>query len=248
MVIDNFNEENVGTYICKANNNKGEASKNVPISIKIAPTVTVVPDKLTLKAGEKGFLKCNISGTHGDFKIRWIDESAIEKISVNFTYFDKSFNLKFFFMQHNDRYEFNTTRHHHNQRISCEVVDGDFTVTSYSTITVQYGPEFDAGVNDGVISKKVKHGSDSKLDCESHENPKATAEWFFNKVALNHNEKSWKILNMKSSKAGLYHCLIQNSVGNATKYFNVIETANSKFITIKPFIEDVHGTISFSIS
>lgn len=83
MEIKNFNLANVGKYVCKTQNDLGEASKEVSISIKLAPTVKLVPDKMTLQAGKTGTFECNVNGAEGDFMITWKDEFGVEKRNVS---------------------------------------------------------------------------------------------------------------------------------------------------------------------
>jgi hypothetical protein len=60
----------------------GEASKEVSISIKLAPIVRVVPNKLKLTNGETGLLECVVEGNYGDFKISWKDEFEVLGVKV----------------------------------------------------------------------------------------------------------------------------------------------------------------------
>lgn len=94
-------------------------------------------------------------------------------------------------------------------------------------MTVEYAPDFKKGTNGGTIPRRIIHGDKSTLSCETHENPEATAKWFFyklnskTKTSLDSRSKSLTLQNMNSFKRGIYECLIQNSIGNATKYFKV---------------------------
>lgn len=71
LAINNFNLENVGKYICKTSNSLGETSKEVSITIKLAPKVEVLPHELRLTEGTTGSFQCSVSGTQGDFLISW---------------------------------------------------------------------------------------------------------------------------------------------------------------------------------
>jgi hypothetical protein len=83
-MIDNFDAANVGKYVCKAENSLGSDSKEVFVSMKPDMTVKVVPDQLTLRAGEIGSLECVVDGNIDDYQIRWKDafESDAEEVSV----------------------------------------------------------------------------------------------------------------------------------------------------------------------
>jgi hypothetical protein len=54
----------------------------VAITIRIAPSVKVVPNEVTLRDGEKGTLECVVQGNYGDFKVLWKDEWDIHAIKV----------------------------------------------------------------------------------------------------------------------------------------------------------------------
>ena len=73
--MENFDTKNVGKYFCKGENSLGAVSQNVSVTIRLAPTVKVVPDKLTVRNGEQGSLSCVVEGNYGDFSILWKDDS-----------------------------------------------------------------------------------------------------------------------------------------------------------------------------
>lgn len=87
---------------------------------------------------------------------------------------------------------------------------------------------FDKDKNESVVEKKIKHGGKMNLNCESDENPEATANWFFGSKSqydvkhFDNSLKTWILEDMKISMKGFYKCVIENSVGKATKYFTVI--------------------------
>lgn len=85
MIVENFGVSNVGMYLCKASNSLGEASANVSISIRLAPTVKVIPNRLTLNDGETGALNCIVEGNYGEYTISWKDAHDIFAIKVNFS-------------------------------------------------------------------------------------------------------------------------------------------------------------------
>lgn len=64
----------MGKYSCIAQNALGEASKDVSVSIILAPTVKVEPKSLDLKNGETASLECIIGKTRGHFEILWKDD------------------------------------------------------------------------------------------------------------------------------------------------------------------------------
>jgi hypothetical protein len=82
LIVEKFDTKNVGKYICKAENSLGAVSKEVSISIRLAPTVKVVPEKVTIKDGETGSLECVVEGNHGDYKIQWKDDYDILSVKV----------------------------------------------------------------------------------------------------------------------------------------------------------------------
>lgn len=73
-VIESYSAENVGKYTCTAENDIGTDRKDVSLSIKVAPTVSVEPRMLHLKSGEKGTIKCHTKNVVGAYKIYWINE------------------------------------------------------------------------------------------------------------------------------------------------------------------------------
>ena len=64
-------------YFCKGENSLGAVTKNVSITIRLAPTVKVVPDKLTVRSGETESLSCIVEGNYGDFSVLWKDEFSV---------------------------------------------------------------------------------------------------------------------------------------------------------------------------
>lgn len=88
LIVENFDTKNVGTYLCKAENSLGSASKNVSVTITLAPKVKVVPDKMAIKKGDAGSLECVVEGNHGDFKILWKDEFDILAVKVRECFID----------------------------------------------------------------------------------------------------------------------------------------------------------------
>lgn len=102
-------------------------------------------------------------------------------------------------------------------------------------MTVEYAPDFKKSINGATIKRRIKHGTDFTLNCESNENPEATAKWSFSrtatmrdKIVIGNDAKSLKVTDMNYSKQGLYQCFIKNSVGHAIKYFNVIDYPQGK--------------------
>lgn len=85
--IKKFDVKNVGKYACEASNSLGRESKNVSVTIKLAPTVKVVPDYLNMKEGDTGSLNCVVEGNYSEVKILWKDEFDVlgVKVSKNFT-------------------------------------------------------------------------------------------------------------------------------------------------------------------
>lgn len=63
----------------------GEVSSNVSVSIKMAPTVKVVPDKLNIKNGDRGSLRCVVEGNYGSYSIAWKDVNDVlaDKVNIN---------------------------------------------------------------------------------------------------------------------------------------------------------------------
>lgn len=75
ILIEKFNVEHVGKYICKAQNKLGEAVQEVTITIKLAPVVKVEPKQLTLQDGSIGTLKCTVTGAEAGYKFLWKDDA-----------------------------------------------------------------------------------------------------------------------------------------------------------------------------
>lgn len=84
MMIENFSPENVGKYICKAENDIGSDAKDVAVNIKLAPTVTVDPSTINIESGTTGSLKCIVNNADGEFKIVWINEHGLRVENVMF--------------------------------------------------------------------------------------------------------------------------------------------------------------------
>jgi hypothetical protein len=83
-MIENFDAANVGKYVCQAENSLGSDSKEVFVTMKPDMTVKVVPDQLTVRAGEVGSLECVIDANIDDYQIRWRDafDGDAEKVRV----------------------------------------------------------------------------------------------------------------------------------------------------------------------
>jgi hypothetical protein len=102
-------------------------------------------------------------------------------------------------------------------------------------ITVEYPPEFFYGVNGSVERERITHGESGVLNCNSHENEKASVEWLFSttarspKTKLDSDSKLFNITNMKESDVGYYQCIVSNSLGSVTKYFIVNQIAKGEF-------------------
>lgn len=108
-------------------------------------------------------------------------------------------------------------------------------MSDYSLVTVEYAPDLLKGTNASVTKRRIKHGSDFKLNCESNENPEVTtAKWYFGAKSFKDMKpltNELKILSyqmMNSSMQGFYQCIVTNSVGSSTRYFTVIRLPNSK--------------------
>jgi hypothetical protein len=71
MVIKSFDTEHVGKYTCKADNSLGSVSKEVTVGIKLAPIVTISPQQLEVKEGEKVSVGCSVKDFEGNYTIRW---------------------------------------------------------------------------------------------------------------------------------------------------------------------------------
>jgi hypothetical protein len=82
LIVEKFDLKNVGKYICKAENSLGAVSKEVSITIRLAPTVKVVPEILSIRDGDTGSLECVVEGNHGDYKVLWKDDHDILSIKV----------------------------------------------------------------------------------------------------------------------------------------------------------------------
>jgi Immunoglobulin I-set domain len=99
---------------------------------------------------------------------------------------------------------------------------------------VEYKPEFFLGTNRQTIKKKVKHGTDFELNCDSHENLNGTVKWTYsvdgkkNKRQLDNDAKILSLHKMNSSMDGIYECVISNSVGSSSKFFAVKNSPHGK--------------------
>lgn len=49
----------------------GEVSKEIPILIRLAPTVQISPKELIVEAGKTATFECAVEGTKGEFNIVW---------------------------------------------------------------------------------------------------------------------------------------------------------------------------------
>lgn len=83
FVIKKFDVGYVGNYLCEAKNDLGRDSKNVSLTINLAPVVKVFPDKLTVKKDEIGTLQCMVEGNRGEFKTLWMDEFGLSSVKVS---------------------------------------------------------------------------------------------------------------------------------------------------------------------
>jgi hypothetical protein len=83
MVIERFEEKNVGKYSCEASNSGGQVlSKEMTIPIIYAKaTIEVSPKTLKLKLGETASLNCKVKNTSGDYKLKWIDKFGKKEIT-----------------------------------------------------------------------------------------------------------------------------------------------------------------------
>lgn len=119
-------------------------------------------------------------------------------------------------------------------------------MSNQSLISVEYAPEFFLGVNRASIKRKILHGEDFNLNCESHEHQNGTASWFYsrdgrkNKVKLDETSKILKLKKMKNSLVGVYQCIVENIIGNSTKFFSVVHLSKGNFVIKIPLIQYIH--------
>lgn len=101
-------------------------------------------------------------------------------------------------------------------------------------ITVEYPPEFLYGTNGSIPIKYVKHGAYATLNCNSRENEEGKIKWFYmedrkaKKKELDIRTKVFQLNDMRQNLAGLYECIVENSVGFSTKTFQVLHRPKSK--------------------
>jgi hypothetical protein len=107
------------------------------------------------------------------------------------------------------------------------VTNEDFVVSNQSSIIVEYAPEFYLGVNKASVKRKITHGEEFNLNCDSHEFQEASTRWFYsdknrkNKIELHETSKVLKLPKMRHDLAGYYECIVGNLVGNSTKTFKI---------------------------
>lgn len=108
--------------------------------------------------------------------------------------------------------------------------NGDFEIASNSSVIVEYAPVFLKGTSDGTIRRKIGHGTNFNLNCETHENPEAKAVWYFSpnprskiKKPTEDGNKTLRRTNMNSSLQGIYECVVENTAGASRKYFTVTD-------------------------
>jgi hypothetical protein len=80
----------------------------------------------------------------------------------------------------------------------------------------------------------LKHGQSDSLNCNSEENEKGSVRWSYSLDGktkwskLDEESKFLKVPPMKESVAGYYRCVVENSIGFATKQFQILHTSNGK--------------------
>lgn len=100
---------------------------------------------------------------------------------------------------------------------------------------VKFLPELKFEVKGKTKDRHVKHGQAFTINCESTAYPVGSVSWFFTKdkikknlQPIHHKDALLKINKMSSKDAGLYECIVENSVGQTNKFIKVDHISNCK--------------------
>ena len=234
LKVTNFGPQNVGKYLCKSSNNIGSDSKEISIKIQMAPIVEVVPSAVEVVEGKTVNFECKVSNAEGDYTILWTDESKLAQRKVNLeiklSKISEIIIFISFFIQHQEGATFSFIAHksQNNKKITCEVKNGEFIVSSSSFVTVLYAPEFKYGQKNTPVNRQLKFGVNFVLNSEADENPIATSvTWSYKAkntekfVTLHDTSRVLRFQKLTPELEGRYECLVRNSVGRSNKIMDV---------------------------
>lgn len=167
------------------------------------------------KEYSKAVFQCNVEVSNESYDIKWLDELG-NLLQIG-----------------GPTYEFVAQRKHHMKQLLCQVKSGEFIVTKYATMIIQYGPNFIKNPNANLIKLNVTYGESKQLDCESDENPKGEVNWAFTNALksvldLYNTNKTYTISSPNENDEGSYECIIRNTEGEVRRIYEVKIVAQGK--------------------
>ncbi|XP_022799388.1 hemicentin-1-like [Stylophora pistillata] len=219
MTITILSRKDSGEYQCIAINNLGNASSQVAsLDVTYIPEITVHPKNVTKKEGENATLNCNAMGNPVP-KISWNKGGSPlgNTSSISLSADNKDLTIK----------NVNRVDSGEYRCVATNSLGNDTSNPAY--LGVQFKPEI------GTVPRLIQRteGDELSLFCNATGNPVPLISWTKNgfsldtsnnsRINFSNKGKQLTIKNLSKRDGGVYLCVAENSLGNATSHGATLE-------------------------
>ncbi|KAL5013502.1 hypothetical protein ScPMuIL_007772 [Solemya velum] len=202
LYIPRFQSQYQGEYICSARAAQGNYESSVIIIVTVSPQLTVSPQRVAARAGDRITLNCQGSGS-GPFQIEWRKMSGVLSASAT---------------QSDGRLSIHPVTAADAGEYRCTVTNSAGSNEGYALVEVQVPPT--VAVSDKDVTGRV--GDRLELRCQVSGSPKPTIRWQKESghLPIQHNIQDGvlTIYRLEQQDAGRYICTAESEVGSSRDF------------------------------
>ncbi|CAF1457979.1 unnamed protein product, partial [Didymodactylos carnosus] len=190
-----------GYVECHLENKIGHISHTAKLTLLIAPQIIRPLTNETIKIGQHVTLSVEAIGNPGLTYQWYFDNKADKKSNWEMEQYDNVYILRiaYAFMTDDGTYEI-------------VVNNSEGTTSSKAQVNVLYPPMILKGLKD----QNVTINESVVFQIEVIGNPQVQSQWFYNDIALPHNDHILQLTKVHHTNQGFYKVIVSNSEGNAS--------------------------------
>jgi len=232
LYLVDIEDADQGDYKCVVNNTHGTgSSKKVHIVVQVAPTFTLTPTNVTIKAGSTARLECAAIGTPTP-EISWTKDGGDN--------FPAASERRMHVMPSENTFYITNVKVEDMGVYSCRAKNPAAEVVANVSLTVLQYPQFLRQMTDTVSFV----GETARLECSASASPKPILTWTRDRLPLHMTERHFLtadsqlliIVKTNVDDSGVYTCQISNELGSINQSMSLsVKPPRSTFL---PFAVD----------
>jgi hemicentin len=227
---------NEGNYTCTATNSLGEDSDIIILRVLLAPSVSVTPLTQTVLVGTTVEFTCSAPGDPLP-AISWLTSNLVNVLLLN--------NERIQVLSDNTLRISNTTGEDGDQYV-CQASNNVGTSTASVNLIIHEIPSVSL-----LPQLNVTQGAHVVLDCKPRGLPTPSLTWYKDDTSLMADGRvtitngTINITNTVVSDAGLYQCVAENIVGNATASIDLVVLSLPLILVPNPIVSVNEGSNAY---